>query len=277
MNRRDFLQTTLAAAMLPRGIAWATADRKIEKIGMQLYTVRDLMKRDFEGTLARVAAIGYQEVEFAGYFDHPPQTIRAALDRNGLAGISAHMEYASLGAPWPKVLEAAQVIGQSYIVCPWIEEEQRKEPDGWKRAAEAFNRAGEASLKAGIQFGYHNHDFEFHPEKSLGGKLPYDVLLAETDPHLVKMQMDLCWITEGGQDPLAYFDRYPGRFPMVHVKDMTKAHKMTEVGSGAIDWKRIFAQSEKAGIRHYFVEHDQPKDPFESLRISHDYLKKLRF
>src|SRR2546428_537367 len=135
----------------------------------------------------------------------------------------------------------------------------------------------DARLLAGIQFGYHNHTFEFVKDQALGGKLPYDVLLAETDPKLVQMEMDLCWITEGGQDPLVYFDRYPGRFPLVHVKDMTKDHQMTEVGSGAIDWRRIFAQSEKAGMRHYFVEHDEPKAPFDSILTSYEFLRKLRF
>lgn len=280
MNRRGFLGrtigTTLAAVLSPR-LAWSAGDHSIDAVGLQLYTVRDEMKRDFEGTLKRVASIGYREVEFAGLFDHSPQSVRAALDSNGLAGVSSHVDFKSLGEPWPKVLEGANTIGQKYIVCPWIDEEIRREPGGWKRAAETFNRAGAASKKAGIQFGYHNHTFEFQPEKSLGGKMPYDFLLAETDPQLVIMEMDLCWITEGGQDPLSYFDRYPGRFPLVHVKDMTKNHHMTEVGSGAIDWKRIFAQSHKAGIQHYFVEHDEPKAPFDSIRSSYEYLKELRF
>jgi sugar phosphate isomerase/epimerase len=175
---------------------------------------------------------------------------------------------------WPKALDDAHVIGQSFIVCPFIDEKLRSEPDGWKRVGETFNRAGEASKKAGIQFGYHNHNFEFKPQD---GKLPYDILLAETDPNLVKMEMDLFWITKGGQDPLKYFDRYPGRFPLVHVKDMKKDGEMTEVGSGTIDFKRIFAQSDKAGIQHYFVEHDQPKSPLDSSKASFEYLQQLRF
>jgi len=289
MDRRTFLGTMTAATLLTRRLAFAADDHKIDKIGLQLYTVRDLMKRDFDGTLAKVAAIGYKEVEFAGYFDHSPKDVRAAVDRRGLTAPSAHIDYKSLGEKFPEVIEAAKVVGHEYLVNPWIEEEIRKQPDGWKHAAETFNRAGEACKKAGIQFAYHNHWFEFLP---VNGKLPYDLLLTECDPNLVKMELDLCWITVGGQDPLKYFDRYPGRFPLVHVKDVKRVppvtaggaqdfgssmKDMTEVGSGIIDWKKIFAQSDKAGIKHYFVEHDNPKKPLESIKTSYDYLARLRF
>ena len=293
MNRRTFLETATtvtAATLLSRRIGWAAADHKIDKIGVQLYTVRDQMKADFEGTLAKVAAIGYKEVEFAGYFDHSPKEVRAILDRLGLASPAPHVAYDTLGDKWPEQIESAKIIGQSYIVCPWIPEDLRKDPDIWKKAAEAFNRAGEASKKAGIQFAYHNHWFEFLP---VNGKLPYDLLLEACDPNLVKMELDLCWITVGGSDPLKYFNRFPGRFPLVHVKDMKKLPKvseaggqdfgdslkddMTEVGSGIIDWKRIFAQSEKAGIKHYIVEHDKPAAPLDSIKTSYEYLRQLRW
>ena len=288
MNRRTFLEILTAAAVLPRHLSWAAAEHRIEKIGLQLYTVRDQMKGDFDGTIAKVASIGYKEVEFAGYFGHTPEQVRAVIDRNGLTSPSCHVEYAVLSDKWPSVIESSKTIGQSYIVCPWIPEEIRKQPDGWKRAIDTFNHAGEISKKSGIQFAYHNHWFEFLP---VNGKLPYDMLLEQCDPDLVKMELDLCWITVAGADPLTYFNRYPGRFPLVHVKDMKKLPKvsasggqdfgdslkdMTAVGSGIIDWKRIFAQSEKAGIKHYIVEHDKPEAPFESIKISHDYLSKLR-
>jgi len=216
LDRRSFLWTVTATTLLAR-FSWAAAEHKIENIGLQLYTVRDAMQRDFEGTLTRVAAIGYTEVEFAGYFDRSPKDIRSLLDRNGLISPSTHVDYEVLGEKWPKEIETSKIIGQSYIICPWIPEEVRNQPDGWKRAAETFNRAGEVSKKAGIQFGYHNHWFEFYP---VNGKRPYDSLLEECDPNLVKMEMDLCWIEVGGGDPLDYFRRYPGRFPLVHVKDV---------------------------------------------------------
>ena len=292
MNRRTFIGTSIATAVVASRPAWA-AEHRIERVGLQLYTVRDLMKKDFEGTIAKVAQIGYKEVEFAGYFGKTPQDVRKILDFNKLTSPSEHVPYDTVEKKWPETLEAAHVVGQKFIVCPSIDTSQRKE-DGWKRAAELFNRAGEASQKAGIQFAYHNHAFEFEPSEALGGKLPYDFLLAETDPKLVKMEMDLCWITVGGHDPLEYFNRYPGRFPLVHVKDWTtkgpagndyggatgaksKPGHMVDAGQGEIDFKRIFAQSGKAGIQHYFVENDEPKSPFDDLKISYDYLDQLRF
>jgi sugar phosphate isomerase/epimerase len=292
MNRRTFIGTSIAAAVAASRPAWTAETHQIDRVGLQLYTVRDLLKQDFEGTIAKVAQIGYKEVEFAGYFGKSPQEVRKVLDSNKVSSPSEHVSYDIVQNKWPETLAAAHVIGQTFIVCPWVEVSQRKEADGWKRAAETFNRAGEASQKAGIQFAYHNHAFEFEPSETLGGKLPYDFLLAETDPKLVKMELDLCWITVGGQDPVKYFDRYPGRFPLVHVKDWTtkgpggsdyggatgesrKPGHMTDVGQGEIDWKRIFAQSGKAGIQHYFVENDEPKSPFEDIKISYDYLAKL--
>ncbi len=294
MNRRTFIGTSIATAVVASRSAWAAETRHIERVGLQLYTVRDFMKQDFEGTVAKVAQTGYKEVEFAGYFGKSPQETRKILDANKLTSPSEHVPYETVEKKWPETLEAAHTVGQKFIVCPWVDVSQRKESDGWKRAAETFNKAGEAAQKAGIQFAYHNHAFEFEPSEALGGKMPYDFLLAETDPKLVKMEMDLCWITVGGQDPLKYFEKYPGRFPLVHVKDWTskgpggndyggatgaskKPGHMTDVGQGEIDWKRIFAQSGKAGIQHYFVENDEPKSAFDDIKISHDYLAKLQF
>ena len=293
MNRRTFLEaaaTVTIATFINRTMSWAADDHHIDRLGVQLYTVRGEMKKDFEGTIAQVASIGYKEVEFAGYFGRSPQQARATLHKNGLTSPACHVDYKLLAPDqWPAQIESAKVIGQSYIVNPWIPEELRKTEDDWKRATDTFNRAGEASKKAGIQFAYHNHWFEFLP---VNGKRPYDMLLEMCDPNLVKMELDLCWITVAGADPLPYFDRYPGRFPLVHVKDMKKLPKvstagkqdfgsslkdMTEVGSGVIDWKRIFAQSDKAGIKHYIVEHDNPKHPFESIKSSYEYLTKLRW
>ena len=287
ISRRVFLGH-VSAQLAAAGLVKAMQGKSIEWLGVQLYTVRDLMAKDVDGTLARVAALGYKEVEFAGYFKRSPQDVKAALGRHGLTSPSTHIDYASLGDGFPKIVEASATIGHRYIVNPWIDEEMRKQPDVWKRIAATFNRAGEISKKAGIQFAYHNHHFEFVPA---GGTLPYDVLLKECDPELVKMELDLCWITVARQDPLTYFKRHPGRFPLVHVKGLKKLPpgpapapfnqaipNITDVGSGdIIDWKRVFAQSEQAGIRHYFVEHDQPSAPFDSLQASARYLSALRF
>ena len=170
MNRRTFISTSIAASVVASRPSWAAdAAHHIDRVGLQLYTVRDAMKTDFEGTIAKVAATGYKEVEFAGYFDHSPKDVRAILDKNGLASPSCHVGYDVVEKKWPETLEAAKIVGHSYIICPWIDEKQRVESGGWKRAADLFNRAGEASKKAGIQFGYHNHSFEFDPADSVSG------------------------------------------------------------------------------------------------------------
>jgi sugar phosphate isomerase/epimerase len=296
MNRRTFIESSIATGVLASLPSRAfAATHQIEKVGVQLYTVRDAMKTDFAGTIAKVASIGYKEVEFAGYFNHSPSEVRAILDKNGLSAPSCHVGYDVVEKKWPETIEAAHTIGHSFIVCPWIDEKLRKSPGGWKQVAEFFNKAGETSKKAGIQFGYHNHTFEFVPDPGLGGKLPYDFLLENTDPNFVKMEMDLCWITVAGQDPVSYFSRFPGRFPLVHVKDVKEIPKatpgktdeflntdfekreMTEPGSGVIDWKRILSHADEAGIQHYFVEHDAPQDTFASITISYKYLSTLRF
>lgn len=303
MNRRTFLETATtvtAATLLTSRLGWAAGDHKIDtdKIGVQLYTVRYAMANDFEGSLAKVAAAGYKQVELAEfsaddgqvrYFKRTPKVVRAALDHDGLSAISTHLNYKFLAADnFSKVLEASKVLNHQYIVCPWIEEEVRNQPDSWKHVCETFNRVGEASKKAGFQFAYHNHWFEFLP---VDGKLPYDVLLHGCDPELVKMEMDLCWITAAGADPVKYFEANPKRFPLVHVKDLKSlphitaggpqnfgdTADLTEVGSGMIDWKKIFAHSETAGIKYYIVEHDHPKAPFESITTSYSYLKGLRW
>jgi sugar phosphate isomerase/epimerase len=200
--------------------------------------------------------------------------VRAILGRHGLKVPSSHVSYETLDGDLAEVLEAAGILDQTFIVCAWIHQEHRRRPDDWKRAAQKFNRAGELARKQRILFAYHNHDFEFTP---VDGQLPYDILLAETDPELVRMEMDLYWITKGGQDPLTYFDRHSGRVPLVHVKDMDDAGGFADVGSGRIDFARIFARSETAGIRHYLVEHDNPRSPMDSIEASYRYLRRLRF
>jgi sugar phosphate isomerase/epimerase len=291
MNRRTFLETATtvtAATVLTSKFGLAASEHKINKIGVQLYTVRDLMKDDFDGTIAKVAQIGYKEVEFAGYFGRTGKQVREVVDKNGLKAPSTHVQYDELDDKFPAVIETSNEIGLEYIICPWIPEELRKSPDIWKQASEKFNKCGEQSKQAGMQFAYHNHWFEFLPTN---GVLPYDVLLKECDPNLVKMEMDLCWITTTGTDPVKYFNEYPGRFPLVHVKDVKTMPKitsggsqnfgdtvdLTSVGSGVIDWKRIFAHSDKAGIKHYIVEHDHPKQPIENITESYNYLEKLRW
>lgn len=280
MDRRTFIASMGAAAVMGRW-SWAAEGHRIEKIGLELYTVRDALQKDFQGTLTRVAGIGYKEVELARYFtkmegwDPQPKEARRILDSHGLAAPATHVPYVALSPDnWSRVIEASGILGHKYIVNPSIDRSLAKTVDGWKKAAETFNRAGMESSRSGIQFGYHNHVEEFKP---IDGRLPYDILLTETDPKLVKMEMDLGWAHKAGTDPLQYFAKYPGRFPVVHVKDFDANGNMTDVGNGVIDWKQIFAKSDLAGIKHYFVEFDDPKDPFASIQACYTYLEKLRF
>ena len=288
MGRRVFMGQVGAGVWLASRAAWAAQSQRIERLGMQLYTVRAEMAKDFEGTLARVAALGFREVEFAGYFDRTPQQVRMALGRNGLTSPSTHIDLASISSRLPQIIEASQAIGHKFIVMPWLDDATRKQPDIWQKVADTLNRAGEASRKAGIQMAYHNHHFEFVPLAS--GKMPLDFLLERCDPQLVAFELDVAWISAAGQDPLAYFAKYPGRFPMVHVKGLKKKPTqgastpidqvlpdITDVGGDSIDWARIFAKSAQGGIKHYFVEHDVPTSAFDSLKASHDYLQALRF
>ena len=291
IGRRDFIAVAggalLAAALgreaaampspasAPTSAPLAPSTRRIQKVGVQLYTIRDAVTSDLDGSLARVAGIGYREVELAGYRGHTVAEFRAALARHGLAAPSTHIAMERVRDELPAVLDEAHLLGHKYVVCPNITDEKAG-LDGYRRAADALNYAGEIARRSGITIGYHNHESELVP---IGGTRPYDVLLQRTEPSLVVMEMDVYWLVKGGGDPMAYFKKYPGRFRMVHVKDMdgTPAHTMTDVGKGVIDWKRIFAQSRQAGIQHYFVEHDFAADPFASITASYNYLSRLEF
>jgi sugar phosphate isomerase/epimerase len=275
LNRRMFVRGLSAAAVT--GFSPSAEARRLEAIGLQLYTVRRDMEKDFEGTLAQVGKIGFREVELAGLFGHAPSDVRAVLARYGLSAPSMHVDLPQIRKGFSKTLEDANALGVRHVICAWLAPEERRSLEQYKGHAAVFNRAGEEATKAGIQFGFHCHDFEFAP---LQDAVPYDLLLKETDPSLVQMEMDLYWITRAGADPLHYFQAYPGRFPLVHVKDMDASPRkfFTEVGKGTIDFKRVFAQSKIAGIRHYFVEQDETPGPaIESARQSFEYLKNLNF
>ena len=287
MNRRDFLAgtacalglpsfTSSLAPKLPSSLA-SSSLTKLGAIGIELYTVRRELARDPEGTLARVAEIGYREVEFAGYPPGSPREIRRMLERHQLRAPASHVSLQALRTDWDRTLEQAATIGQRYVVVAFVGVNERKTLEDWRRLAGEFNRAGEAARKSGLRFCYHNHDVEF---PLLDGEVPYDMLLAETDPSLVGFEIDLYWIVKGGKDPLDYFARWPGRFPLVHVKDMdaTARKFFADLGTGTIDFRRIFHRAKQAGIKHYFYEQDEtPGSPFESARVSYQYLRSLTF
>ncbi len=280
-TRRNFLATLGVAALgvVSRDTAAASAivapRRRIERVGLQLYTVRDLMKADMPGTLASVAAIGYKEVEFAGYFGRTPHEVHEMLERYHLSSPSTHLPYDSF-QNWQQVLDDSKAIGHKWVTVPWIPEEKRRTVADWKAIAAQFNQMGAQAKSSGLRFAYHNHDFELKP---IDGVRPLDILLGETDPKLVDFEMDIYWVIFGGGDPLDYFNRFPHRFALVHVKDSAGPpdNKMVDVGQGKIDFRSIFAQSDKAGIKHYFVEHDQPADPIATIRNSYNNLHALRY
>jgi sugar phosphate isomerase/epimerase len=277
-DRRSFL-STCGAALLGAACSRAgtpPADQRLDRIGVQLYTARRDLARDFEGTLARIAEIGYREVEFAGYHDKTPSEVRAVLTRLGLAAPSSHVAIEVFRRDIDGAIAAATHVGHRYLVVPWLDPAERRTIDDYRRLAEELNRFGEKVRAAGMQLGYHNHDFELAP---IGGSVPLDVLIERTDPNLLVLELDLYWVTKGGADPLTYFSRTPGRVQLVHVKDSAGApeHRQVDVGQGTIDFKKIFARREQAGIRHAFVEHDDPANPIETLRVSYEYLSRLRW
>ena len=248
--------------------------RRVERPGLQLYTLRGAMVDDFEGTLARVAEMGYREMEFAGYFGRDAGMVREALERNGLSSPAAHLGLNAVRENLAAEIDFAAELGQRFLVVPYLPEDERG-LDDYRRLAETLNRAGEQCRAAGLKMGYHNHDFEFAPT---GGRIPYDLLLEETDPELVDMELDLYWIAAAGHDTLAYFDAHPGRFTMLHVKDRAADGAIADVGAGGIDFAALFAHGETAGIAHYFVEHDNPGgDGFGSVARSLEHLRGLRF
>ena len=276
MQRRQVfhaLGAAFAASALGGSAGALAQDRRVDQVGLQLYTLRNEMGQDFEGALARVAEIGYREMEFAGYFGRSANEVRQALDSNGLNSPAVHVQLGAVRENLQAEIEFASTVGQQYLVAPSVPGNERS-ADDYRSHADTLNRAGEECRRAGLKMAYHNHDFEFEPTS---GRIPYDILLEETDPELVAMELDLFWIVHAGHDPLEYIAAHPGRFSMLHVKDRDAAGAMVDVGSGMIDFAAIFANADSAGFRHYFVEHDNPGDGFSSVTNSFRAVRGLVF
>lgn len=279
LTRRSALQLLMAGVaggtLLPRldGLAAATAPR-IERIGLQLYTVRSALAKDVEGTIAAIAAAGITELEFAGYYNKPPEWWRDIMRQHGLTSPAAHTQLPRADADWAPQFATAKAMGQRWVIVPSVGGDYRS-LDGFKRLADRLNSGGALAKAEGLRMGYHNHDFEFAPLD--GGTHGLAILLANTDPTLVDFELDLYWAVKGGQDPLAMIAAHPGRFVCCHVKDAGPAPErvMTEVGAGTIDFKRIIAAGRKAGLKHWFIEHDNPKDALASIAASAAAMKKL--
>jgi sugar phosphate isomerase/epimerase len=230
-------------------------------IGLQLYTVRELFSRDPMATLEQVAAIGYREVEYGGggydRMDHA--ALRATMDRLGLVSPSIHVGYEALAADFAGAVRMAKTLGADTIVIPWMNEEHRT-AEAWKAALPNFNRWAGQLRAEGLGLAYHNHDFEFTVKH--GGRSMFDALVAETDPALVKIELDLFWAVAAGEDPKAIIRRLPGRIYAYHVKDRTADGAMTSVGNGTIDFADIFTLNDIAGVQHFYVENDQAPAPY---------------
>ena len=286
MKRRVFLQSlSLGVAGLYANNIFAGQFVK-DPLGVQLYSVRDAVSKNLEGALERLADLGYKNLEIFGYngtfFGKSASEFNAILKKTGLTVISSHHTTGiamkgkgTLTDGWDKAIEDINAIGGKYMVCAFLFPNERT-PEMYKSVPELLNKSGTATKAAGIQFAYHNHDFEFD---KLGDTTAYDFILTNTDKDLVKMEMDLYWISKTGQDPVKYFEKYPKRFALWHVKDMAAGTKdITEVGNGTIDFDRIFAARETAGMKYWFVEQDVSKgDIFESLTASKNYLAKKNY
>ncbi|MEP6744416.1 MAG: sugar phosphate isomerase/epimerase [Gemmatimonadota bacterium] len=271
-SRREFTKALAALAAYPPLARWSP--RRRTPLGVQLYTVRDSMQRDVEGTLARVRSIGYREVEFAGYFGRTPAQIKAALGSNGLDAPSVHVGLDALTTRFEDTLEAAVQIGHRWLTLAWIDSKDRS-ADGYDRIADQLNASGALAARSGIRIAYHTHDYVFTPWRD--GTVPLHRFMTRLDPHLIDIELDCYWAVVGGSDPRLWFDRFPGRFPMVHVKDAGPApgFVMADVGAGTMDWRHIFALRHRAGIKHYFIEHDEPVEPWSSITAGYRYLSSL--
>ncbi len=270
LARGAALATTLAATP-----AWARRGAA-RPIGLQLYTLRELFAADPIGTLGKVARIGYREVEYGGggydAMDHA--ALRKAMDRLGLTCPSVHVGYEALEANFAGSVKMARTLGANTVVLPWMAPEMRN-AESWKGAVANFDRWARQLKGEGLGFAYHNHDFEF-TVKSAGRSL-FDMLVSDTDPALVKIELDLFWTVAAGEDPKTVIRRLPGRIYAYHVKDRTADGKMTSVGAGAIDFADIFTLNRLAGVRHFYVENDQAPAPYlPDITASFAALSRLR-
>jgi len=289
LTRRSFLQqsSVLAASLM---ISKTGLFKFHKDLGIQLYTVRSEVAKDLENTLVQVAAAGYKQVELYGYdyttrkfFGKTVQEFGELLKKNNLKTPSGHYGIGDMTYnpeynwdSWKYLIEDATQLGNKYIVIPYMDDKHRT-ADDFKRLAERLNKGGELSKAAGLTTGYHNHNFEFEP---MGDATVYDYLLKNTDPSLVKFEMDIYWVAYAGQQPADWFAKYPGRFPMWHIKDMEAATagqpkgQTCEVGKGVIDWKPIFTHQKEAGVVYVFVEQEQYRRPvFDCIKTSADYMK----
>jgi len=291
MKRRQFIQTAAvasAAALIP-SFAFANPKRKI---GIQLYTLRDVIFKDVQGTLKQVADFGYKELESFSYndgkvFGKPVSEVAKMISDLGLTMPSGHYHTGLVNAPnrpvevgtlvneWERAVNDAKILGQEYMLVAYLQKDERKTLDDYKKVCELINKNAEICSKYGIRIGYHNHDFEFEP---IDGQVPYELMMKELDPKSVGMELDLFWTIYANRDPLKLFTQYPGRFEQWHVKDMRKDDRKlnADVGTGSIDFKSIFAKAKESGMKHFYIEHDNfPASSIESVKADAQNIKSI--
>ncbi|HEY0263760.1 MAG TPA: sugar phosphate isomerase/epimerase [Granulicella sp.] len=296
-SRREFLRASsvvAAAALIAPGRLLHASPLGLP-VGLQLFSVREMLAKDFAGTLKLVASFGYQEVEAAGFYDHSPEDVKAALKAAGLRCPSAHYPFQQMSTQTDQILSFGKAIGLEYIVCstPGFKNPDRVKDipprdrqnayllEDWQWSAEQFNQFGEKAWAAGMKFAYHNHTNELKP--TVEGKVPLEVMIEATDPAKVSFEMDAGWVMMGGGDPVALLKKYPKRFCMLHVKDFKgnkpdangRPAEATELGKGVMDNQAVFKAASKAYIKHIFVEqegYDMPVN--DSLKMDAEFMKK---
>lgn len=247
------------------------------KIGLQLYSIKELTEKDFIGSLEKVAKIGYQGVEFAGFFDTPASELKKVLDDLGIVPCGSHTGINALEEELNRVIDYNLEIGNQYVICPGLPEHMRNSYDAYMRLADKFNDIGRKCKEQGIQFAYHNHDFEF---EKYNGEYGLDILLSNTDPDLVHMELDTFWVEYAGLKSVDFMRKYPKQHSsLIHIKDMKSLDEKisTEVGNGIMDFVEILNLAKELGTKWYIVEQEEFEiSQLESIEKSLNYLKGIK-
>ncbi len=288
MKRRIFLRNSamasLAYTILPSCGSSETASERHYKYGLQLYTVRDEMPQGLDKVLEKIASVGYESLEMYGYnegqyFGHDMAATKALLQKHNLVSPSAHVYnppflFEGKDDIWKKAVEDANVLGQNYLIVPWLQEDKRGSVDGYKRLALRLNQAAEMCKAGGLKFAYHNHDFEFAP---IDGTTGFDIICKETDASMVNLELDLFWVVYSGKDPKQMMQDLAGRVKLWHIKDMNPETRTNiEIGKGSIDFTSLMAEARSWGVEHYYVEQENyTVSPYDSIEKSFAYMKTI--
>ncbi|MDH6305943.1 sugar phosphate isomerase/epimerase [Parabacteroides sp. PF5-5] len=285
MNRRHFISTTAylsGLCLLPKFLSACSMQAKLPSFGIITgNTAGKWLEADPQKALETIASLGYKELEFGGTMGMPLDKLKALLKDLKLQALIGPTSMGAMNNPeqLAKDINACHERGQKFIVCywPWTDDGQNKQADDWKIVADNLNRGGEICRKEGLTLLYHNHDMEFLPLPD--GQIPFDVLMPQLNPDDVSIELDLYWIAKGNQSAVEYIQKYPGRYPVFHIKDMDKtAERSFEyVGEGCIDFPSIFRLNKVAGVKHFIVEHDNPADPELCVRTAANYLSKITY